>query len=461
MAQSMFFGVCSAYSIKLSSSIDDIVWFAPFLTRNSSWSLLLQNSLIYLGVCSIQTVVAMAISYWSQEIANALGGGKKGAWSTERMLTVGAGSLLGLYALKLIYDEIFTNDEDKAAAGGNEEEQPNTFSYSVLQEVGQDNERNEEPEKNQRSSDMSRTSSLWELHEFVVDAAGFGKDSAKTAEDLENELTGGRSKFITSSGGQVQREVDLVTLRLLNNSSGSEMLLLQVGEESSNGRKREKPQLPGTKQGWDHSVEQCVWRIAAKVDLTAVKVDFNFDKPAVEHTELESVSYPGMVTVYHKSIVSGYVKTSESTSEGLARIGLPACQAFSTLEQKSKRRFFYKWFPVDKADNMIKDAEQAARDQAQARAYKQKLERQMTLFVISFVGSIDDLSLFVPMLAGKGFNDVELFVGSFFATITILLLCFFLGQCQAVADCLMKVPLAAIVGVFASVLLFKGLYLAE
>jgi hypothetical protein len=88
-------------------------------------------------------------------------------------------------------------------------------------------------------------------------------------------------------------------------------------------------------------------------------------------------------------------------------------------------------------------------------------DRQQTLFVIAFIGSVDDLTLFVPMLVGKGFDIVQLVVGACAAALTIVTLCIFIGQCKPIADCLSSVPLAAIVIVFAIVLLLKGFVFDE
>jgi len=87
---------------------------------------------------------------------------------------------------------------------------------------------------------------------------------------------------------------------------------------------------------------------------------------------------------------------------------------------------------------------------------KGEKDRTQTLFVIAFLGSVDDLTLFVPMLVGKGFDMVQLVIGGFVAASIIVVLCVFIGKCKPVADCLSAIPLAAIVVTFASCLLVKG-----
>merc|ERR1719424_1296679 len=95
-------------------------------------------------------------------------------------------------------------------------------------------------------------------------------------------------------------------------------------------------------------------------------------------------------------------------------------------------------------------------EKAQEDLDKADKERSQTLFVIAFIGSVDDLTLFVPMLVGKGFDFVQLMLGAFIATVLILSFCICIGMCKPIADCLSKIPLAAIVIVFATVLLVRG-----
>merc|ERR1719440_412488 len=112
----------------------------------------------------------------------------------------------------------------------------------------------------------------------------------------------------------------------------------------------------------------------------------------------------------------------------------------------------------DKSDTGEHSTNDSVRNLEEAESKKKKGHgdaedgRAQTLFVISFIGSVDDLTLFVPMLVGKGFDIVQLVSGGFLATLLIVSICVFIGLCKPVADCLSKIPLAAIVIVFATVL---------
>lgn len=100
------------------------------------------------------------------------------------------------------------------------------------------------------------------------------------------------------------------------------------------------------------------------------------------------------------------------------------------------------------------EAEQEDDDAAAPPPYTKK---SRSLAIIAFLGSLDDLALFVPLLVGKTFGILELIVGAMFATSMIVIMCVFLTRCRIVADLLEKIPLAAIVFTFSVILLFRGI----
>jgi len=282
-------GLFSAFGIKLSSSIDDVVWLAPFLTANSSVAVRMQNSLIYTCVCLCQTVVAMLIAYSGRAAVKTLTGGAKDAWSTEKILTVGAGCLLTLYSIKLTYEWIQECNEEE----GEGEKNPDGGSYAQV---------------------------------------------ATT----EGEAQAGEQKqYDSGRGGQ--------------------------------------------------------WCCANSGTATGGDIEMAGGKP------------------------------SSARAREMAAAGMP----------------------IDNPDKPQEDLDKADK------------ERSQTLFVIAFIGSVDDLTLFVPMLVGKGFDFVQLMLGAFLATSVIITFCICIGLCKPIADCLSKIPLAAIVIVFATILLLKGFVFDE
>jgi hypothetical protein len=131
-----YLAVFSAIAIKLTSSIDDIVWLVPFLIVPSRPKVM-TNVAIYIWVCLFQAVLALGISHGGMAAIDAISGKSGTSWTSEKILTFFAGvSLLG-YGLKLAkeyYDENWgegagddddDGDDGKKAAG---DDKDNVFS---------------------------------------------------------------------------------------------------------------------------------------------------------------------------------------------------------------------------------------------------------------------------------------------------------------------------------------------
>jgi hypothetical protein len=293
-------GLCSAIAIKLSSSVDDVVWLAPFLTSNIGYGERVQNAIVYIGVCLIQTVVAMAIAYSGDAAVALVTNKRQDSWSSQKILTVTAGVLLAIYTVKLAYEFITESDEE------GEEEEDSTS----------------ESEKSHLAADM-------ELGEVEKDEdCSFSKESE-------------------------QRNLPTLLATEPEHVKGSKCLLED---------------------------DKC-W--------AGDKHDGNLPKL------------------------------------------LSACQR-----------------------QLSKQSEET--DVSQSCKGAKGKKNSQALFVIAFIGSIDDLTLFVPMLVGKGFNWLQLISGAIVAASAIVMICLFIGLCKPVANFLSSIPLALIVAVFASSLLVKG-----
>jgi len=250
-------GLGAAVVLKLASSIDDVLWLTPFFTSDASLRRRSHHAAIYISVCLMQTVVAMSIAVSGESLVAALTQSSDKAWSTDKILSVFAGSMLALYTLKLLCDYIAElRDETEAA----------------------DNE----------ASDVESN--------FTPSSTGMGESPLMTKSSVQNV---GRTESILAEGRRRISEL---------------------------------------------------------------------------------------------------------------RIG--------TVKEKPTRR---------------------------------------TLFVVSFVGSIDDLTLFVPMLCGKSFGWVQLVLGSLVAASSIVILCCFLTACKPLSRIISSIPFPLIVGAFATVLLYRGL----
>lgn len=305
--EAFFWGLVSAITVKLASSIDDVLWLAPFLTSNVYYTVRWQNAVVYLSVCMIQTVVAMFIARSGSDALKYLTKDAKNAWSIDKILTVSAGTLLALYAVKLTYE--FFTEEDEDGENGDD-----------------------------------------------TDAAEFGDNKENREGDIE---------------ANVPSQVELAS---------ADKGLLQKAPSKELG-----PKL--VSQG------------SRELGVPKQEQVRSFERTTVEEST-------GLV----RQTSEGQVINRRSSRNSLCR---------QTSEGEDKKR-------------------------------------QQTLFMIAFIGSVDDLTLFVPMLVGKTFNWFELMFGAFIAGSTIVLLCVFIGLCKPVADCLSRIPLALIVATFAIVLLTKA-----
>mmetsp|Transcript_65713 Transcript_65713/g.182940 ORF Transcript_65713/g.182940 Transcript_65713/m.182940 type:complete len:258 (+) Transcript_65713:201-974(+) len=249
-------GLASAITIKLTSSIDDVVWLAPFLTSNVSTTMRVQNTMVYISVCLVQTVVAMFIAYGGNKTVDYLMEGSSSRWSSDKILTVAAGVLLALYAIKL------------------------TIEY------------------------------IQELQEGATDE----------------------------------------------------------GAHAGNAPEAEEKRQPEARP----------------------------------------------LSARSRDIEMGEIRAETTQDEECAN------------------------------QDLLPDEDRKAH------------ARQQTLFVIAFIGSIDDLTLFVPMLVGKAFDVVQLTFGAFIAASGIVLVCIFIGLCKPIANFLSNIPLALIVIIFAFSLLVRG-----
>merc|ERR1711920_127170 len=253
-------GLGAAIVLKLASSIDDVLWLTPFFTSDASLRRRSQHAAIYVSVCLLQTVVAMSIAVSGESIVASLTNSSDNVWSTDKILTVFAGSMLGLYTLKLLYDYIVE---------------------------------------------------LWD--------------------EPENEDT---------------------------ESSDEEMGPVSLKEKS---------------------MSQCLV------------------------TTESPVQSPG---------------------------------------------------PVQRGESIMVEGRRCISELKQQRTPEKSTRR--TLFIVSFVGSVDDLTLFVPMLCGKSFGWTQLVFGALISASSIVMLCCFLTACKPISRIIASIPFPLIVGLFAATLLVHG-----
>lgn len=103
-----FTGTAIACVLKLTTSVDDLIWFSPFLALCSSNAERLKCSLIYAGVCLIVTFGAIAIAFLANlgfgAVLSAAGNDGSGYWDAARVLSLVASVAIGAFAAKELQD---------------------------------------------------------------------------------------------------------------------------------------------------------------------------------------------------------------------------------------------------------------------------------------------------------------------------------------------------------------------
>ena len=84
-----------------------------------------------------------------------------------------------------------------------------------------------------------------------------------------------------------------------------------------------------------------------------------------------------------------------------------------------------------------------------------------TLAVVAFCGSLDDLTLFVPMLAGGAIGPLALATGAAVATAFVVAICLFLNVFRRVSELLQSIPLVCVTTAFFIYLTVKAAFLTD
>ena len=125
-------GISAAIVIKLTSSIDDVLWLSAFLIPSLSTRQRVRNAATYACVCLLQTILAFVISTFGEEAVDAVMTHQQHSsiqLSTDRILTLIAGAILFVYSIVLGVEYYRENcgEEEKG-------------DYSAIELVEQDEE---------------------------------------------------------------------------------------------------------------------------------------------------------------------------------------------------------------------------------------------------------------------------------------------------------------------------------
>jgi len=151
------------------------------------------------------------------------------------------------------------------------------------------------------------------LRSNSVDTSGFGRNSAKSVEDLSTELVKGESSLRQQPDGRVLRVVDVILLKLERVDTGD--LLIVNGEVLPGGQEAlPRIHLPGGKRRPDENQFVAAQRILTNfLHIDENYVNFDLGKVTVFEEETDSHSYPGLRTLYRKRVISGEVLSPTSS----------------------------------------------------------------------------------------------------------------------------------------------------
>jgi len=113
--------------------------------------------------------------------------------------------------------------------------------------------------------------------------------------------------------------------------------------------------------------------------------------------------------------------------------------------------------PADEPAEALEDVDLEKQETAKAEPLEEVDDGSArTLFAVAFCGSLDDLTVFVPMLAGGAVGPAPLVVGACLAAAFVVAICLFLTFFQKISDVLQAIPLVAITTCFFVYLVVKA-----
>lgn len=182
------------------------------------------------------------------------------------------------------------------------------------------------------------------LEDHKISTTPFGVGEAKSLEEFSNEMNSGAAQFLldASQHKKLTRVVDVVVLRLVHGSGEDAKFLVQTGLMYADGRKGPAiMQLAGAKrEAFENSLQTAMRLVNERISMSFVPIKWNLEKLEQFEEEEDSPSYPGVTTVYKKTIISGTVATSDR--KVLDKIGLSDLGIWTSTDAKKDVRSF-KW----------------------------------------------------------------------------------------------------------------------
>lgn len=156
-----------------------------------------------------------------------------------------------------------------------------------------------------------------------IDPSAFGRDRAKTLQELSTELVTGESSLMTLPDGTVIRLVDVVLLMVTK--SGTDLVLVVAKESSASaaGVGAELNRLPGTKRRPDENHFHAAKRVLKRqLKVNENRINLNAEDVQICEEEKDSPSYPGLRTVYCKRIIAATLEIAPLTANSRSTVSV-------------------------------------------------------------------------------------------------------------------------------------------
>eukprot|EP00928_Gymnodinium_smaydae_P041055 TRINITY_DN27798_c0_g7_i1.p1 TRINITY_DN27798_c0_g7~~TRINITY_DN27798_c0_g7_i1.p1 ORF type:complete len:834 (+),score=254.93 TRINITY_DN27798_c0_g7_i1:75-2504(+) len=185
------------------------------------------------------------------------------------------------------------------------------------------------------------------LKDHGIDISAFGKGTAKSIDEFIGEIRSGEAQLMLDAAEykKMVRVVDVVLIRIAyRNASGEKKYLIEVGDKLNDGRVRnDLNRLPGTKKDPHENLKKVTSRILKDLlGLEDGKILVDFKTKEVFEEDGDSLSYPGVRTVYRKEIVEAQVNATDIST--LMRIGCEGKTNDYSFEDKTGYVKYMKWF---------------------------------------------------------------------------------------------------------------------
>lgn len=141
------------------------------------------------------------------------------------------------------------------------------------------------------------------LTKHCVDISCYGQGMAYTLQDLLEELNGG-SSVLMHRRNRLIRVTDVVLVRIYSGGK----VLVEAKSTLKDGREVVRNRLPGTKRRPTENFWRAARRLVDSMPEIRDRVVLVFGDEETEVETQESMSYPGIQSVYRKATVRGTLK---------------------------------------------------------------------------------------------------------------------------------------------------------